>query len=77
MELERQEQIARVQRALLDLRPEEQEVFLLRQNGGMTYEEIALSISLPVGTVKTRMRLALQKLRAVLKRTSDPAIRNE
>lgn len=63
---ERAEQLGLVQRALLRLRAEEQEVFLLRQNGGMTYEQIAEAISLPVGTVKTRMRMALQKLREAL-----------
>ena len=61
-----QEQVALVRRALLDLRPEEQEVFLLRQNGEMTYEEIARLINIPLGTVKTRMRLALGKLRESL-----------
>ncbi|MDP6443710.1 MAG: sigma factor-like helix-turn-helix DNA-binding protein [Pirellulaceae bacterium] len=33
----------------------------------MTYEEIAETLDLPTGTVKTRMRLALNKLREVLK----------
>jgi len=41
-------------------------VFLLRQNGELTYEEIAAMLSIPVGTVKTRMRLAVTKLRAVV-----------
>jgi RNA polymerase sigma-70 factor (ECF subfamily) len=62
-ERERQEQL---RRALLDLRPEEKEVFLLRQNGCLTYEEIAKLRRAPVGTVKTQMRAALSKLRQVL-----------
>jgi RNA polymerase sigma-70 factor, ECF subfamily len=62
----REEQLALVRRALQSLRSEEQEVFLLRQNGEMTYEEIAQSLKLPVGTVKTRMRLAIGKLREAL-----------
>ena len=41
-------------------------MFLLRQNGGLTYEQIAEIRSAPVGTVKTQMRAALQKLRKVL-----------
>ena len=49
--------------ALAELRSEEQEVFLLRQNGDLTYEEIGKMLELPTGTVKTRMRLALTKLR--------------
>ena len=62
-QLERQEQLAQVQQALLDLRPEEQEVFLLRQNGYLKYDEIASTIGIPLNTAKTRMRLALVKLR--------------
>lgn len=58
-----QEQLAVVRQALLKLRPEEQEVFLLRQNGQMTYQQIAQAVKIPLGTVKTRMRLALAKLR--------------
>ena len=58
--------MVRLRAALLDLRPDEKEVFLLRQNGGFTYEEIAEIRKAPVGTVKTQMRTALQKLRKVL-----------
>jgi RNA polymerase sigma factor (sigma-70 family) len=65
-EVSRREQLALIRRALLELRPAEQEVFLLRQDGQMTYDEIARSIDIPVGTVKTRMRLALGKLREAL-----------
>jgi RNA polymerase sigma factor (sigma-70 family) len=63
---EREEELGMVRRALHELRPEEQEVFLLRQNGAMTYEEISDAIGIPTGTVKTRMRLALSKLRQSL-----------
>jgi RNA polymerase sigma-70 factor, ECF subfamily len=64
--LEDQECLDRLRAALRDLRIEEKEVFLLRQNGGMTYEQIAEARNAPVGTVKTQMRSALQKLRKVL-----------
>jgi RNA polymerase sigma-70 factor (ECF subfamily) len=64
--LEDQENLERLRRAILDLRQEEKEVFLLRQNGGLTYEQIAEIRNSPVGTVKTQMRAALQKLRKVL-----------
>jgi RNA polymerase sigma-70 factor (ECF subfamily) len=57
----------RLHRAILNLRPEEREVFLLRQNGSLTYEEIAKLRSSPVGTVKTQMRAAAAKLRQVLR----------
>jgi RNA polymerase sigma-70 factor, ECF subfamily len=64
--LEDRESVERLRDALLDLRDEEKEVFLLRQNGELTYEEIAELRACPVGTVKTQMRTALQKLRRVL-----------
>jgi RNA polymerase sigma-70 factor (ECF subfamily) len=64
--LEHREDLERLRRAILDLRSEEKEVFLLRQNGGLTYEQIAEIRQSPVGTVKTQMRAALQKLRKVL-----------
>jgi RNA polymerase sigma-70 factor (ECF subfamily) len=64
--LEEQETLQRLRAALMQLRPEEKEVFLLRQNGELTYEQIAELRDRPVGTVKTQMRSALQKLRAVL-----------
>src|SRR5262245_14267180 len=64
--LEDRESMDRLRKAILDLRQEEKEVFLLRQNGGLTYEQIAEIRSSPVGTVKTQMRSALIKLRKML-----------
>ena len=64
--IEDQEALDRIRVAILDLRQEEKEVFLLRQNGELTYEQIAEIRSAPVGTVKTQMRSALIKLRRVL-----------
>jgi RNA polymerase sigma-70 factor (ECF subfamily) len=60
------ESVARIRQALHGLRPEEKEVFLLRQNGELTYEQIAQMRNCPIGTVKTQMRTALEKLRKVL-----------
>ncbi|HZT80086.1 MAG TPA: RNA polymerase sigma factor [Gemmataceae bacterium] len=64
--LEEQEDLQKLRAALMQLRPEEKEVFLLRQNGELTYEQIAELRDRPVGTIKTQMRSALHKLRAVL-----------
>jgi RNA polymerase sigma-70 factor (ECF subfamily) len=64
--VEQDERLARLRAAMQQLRPEEQEVFLLRQNGEMTYEQIAEMLEVPTGTVKTRMRLALTRLRGAL-----------
>ncbi|MCC6419297.1 MAG: RNA polymerase sigma factor [Gemmataceae bacterium] len=64
--LEFKESLERLRKAILGLREEEKEVFLLRQNGDLTYEQIAEIRRCPVGTVKTQMRSALEKLRRVL-----------
>lgn len=64
--MEDRENLDLLRRAILDLREEEKEVFLLRQNGNLTYEEIAAIRQAPVGTVKTQMRSALAKLRRCL-----------
>ena len=64
--LEHRESVERVRQAILNLRAEEKEVFLLRQNGELTYEQIAEMRHCPVGTVKTQMRSALEKLRKIL-----------
>ncbi len=64
--LEQKEEVESIRRAILGLRVEEKEIFLLRQNGDLTYEQIAEMRGCPVGTIKTQMRAALEKLRKVL-----------
>lgn len=71
--LEEQETLDRLRIAIGQLRQDEKEVFLLRQNGDLTYEEIAVIRRAPVGTVKTQMRAALSKLRTILNPTSSEA----
>ncbi|HZG67606.1 MAG TPA: sigma-70 family RNA polymerase sigma factor [Herpetosiphonaceae bacterium] len=57
----------RIVRSALEQLPEEQrQTLLLAYFGGLTQQEIAAKLGNPLGTVKTRMRLGLQKLRAVL-----------
>ena len=65
-DLEERESLDLLREALMHLRAEEKEVFLLRQNGELTYEQIAEMSNRPIGTVKTQMRSALSKLRKVL-----------
>jgi RNA polymerase sigma-70 factor (ECF subfamily) len=58
---------ARSVRALIDGLPQEQRrVIDLAYFGGFTHEQIAQMLELPLGTVKGRMRLALEKMRATI-----------
>lgn len=57
------ETLARLDEAVGRLRPEEREVFLLRHQADLTYEQISLRLRAPLGTVKTRMRAAVSRLR--------------
>jgi len=64
VEVARREE-ARSMRALVDGLPHEQRrVIELAYFGGFTHEQIAQMLELPLGTVKGRMRLALEKMRA-------------
>jgi RNA polymerase sigma-70 factor (ECF subfamily) len=54
-------------RGMLDTLPEEQSrVIELAYFGGFTHAEIAEMLGAPIGTVKGRMRLGLEKLRGQL-----------
>ena len=56
----------RLVRAFRSLNPNQREVVVLAYFGGLTHSEIAKKLGQPLGTVKTRMRLGLRKLRQVL-----------
>ncbi len=55
-----------VQTALSDLPPDQRRVIELAYFGGLTRQEIAAATGEPLGTIHTRARLALKKLRAAL-----------
>lgn len=52
--------------ALGRIPPEQRRVIVLAYFGGMSQSEIAIQLQVPLGTVKKRIRLGLQKLRAAL-----------
>ncbi|MGB8520659.1 MAG: sigma-70 family RNA polymerase sigma factor [Candidatus Tumulicola sp.] len=56
----------RVRSALAALPPEQREPIELGFFGGVTHQEIARRFQTPLGTVKTRIRSGLRRLRAVL-----------
>lgn len=55
-----------VRRALADLPPDQRQVIELAFFWGLSRQEIAHRIQVPLGTVHTRARLALKKLRHIL-----------
>jgi RNA polymerase sigma-70 factor, ECF subfamily len=62
----RQRQV-RVQAVLAGLPADQREVVTLAFIDGLSHNEIAQRLSLPLGTVKSRVRLAYEKVRAALK----------
>lgn len=52
--------------ALEQLQPAQREVFVLYQYSRLSYDEIALAVGAPLGTVKSRMNGALTQLRHLL-----------
>jgi RNA polymerase sigma-70 factor (ECF subfamily) len=63
VEAARHEEAATVRAALQHLPAEQSQVIELAYFGGFTHSEIATMLETPVGTVKGRMRLGLEKMR--------------
>lgn len=61
----------RVRAAVASLVPEQQEVLALAYFQGCSHSEIAQELDLPLGTVKGRIRAAMQKLRSLLEEESS------
>ncbi len=65
-ELEARELGSAIEQAIAQLRPEYRSCILLRHVEGLAYEEIAQSLDLPLGTVKTYIHRARHELRDML-----------
>ena len=65
-EVELRQQQQRLRLAVAQLPPEQKEVLSLAYFQGLSHQEIADRLGQPLGTVKTRLRLAMQKLRDLL-----------
>ena len=61
----------RVGAAVLALPAEQKAVFILKVYEDMSFPQIAETLKKPVGTVKSQMRLALQKLRTELRSLAE------
>ncbi len=58
-----------VQRGLLKLKEDQREMIVLRDLRGFSYEEIGRLLSLPEGTIKSRLHRARMDLKEILKRS--------
>ena len=67
--LARKELASRLWSALNDLPFDQRTVIVLREIDGLSYEEIAFSLGVAIGTVKSRLTRARQELRVQLRET--------
>lgn len=58
-----------LRKALSRLTPEQRRPLLMAYFGGLTYDQTAQALGLPVGTLKTRIRTSLLRLRAFMEAT--------
>ena len=70
-EVEQNLERERILKALTILPPAQKEVIMLAYFGGYSQSEMAKILKQPLGTIKTRVRLAMQKLRVVLDDGND------
>jgi RNA polymerase sigma-70 factor (ECF subfamily) len=70
-EIEARELGSAIERAISSLRPEYRSCILLRHVEGRSYEEIASTLDLPLGTVKTYIHRARHELRRALEHTRE------
>lgn len=73
--MEARQRDERVRAAMESLSPEQLELLKFAYYAGLTHSQIAEKTGLPLGTVKSRIRLAFGKLRSVL--VADPLIDTE
>ena len=62
---------ARVREAISSLPPDQKAALVLAYFQGLTHQEIAAQLGEPLGTIKTRIRTAMQKLRGMLEGGMD------
>ena len=69
--LDLREQARLLRDALTTLRPEERQAIETAYFSELTYDEVAAQLQQPLGTIKTRIRAGLAKLRHALARTEQ------
>lgn len=64
--VEQQERATMVQQALASIDPELRAIFTLKEEAGLSYQEIAETLGIPAGTVGSRLNRARRELRELL-----------
>ena len=64
--IDQNERRTRIQLALSELPTEQREALILAFFGGLSHAELAERLGQPLGTIKTRIRLGLRRLRSLL-----------
>ena len=67
------DQVRALRSALEKLPAEQREALTLAYFGGRTYRQVALELNIPEGTAKSRLRLALARLRDILEPETLPS----
>jgi RNA polymerase sigma-70 factor (ECF subfamily) len=80
--LEAEDFLKTVRRAFAEIGPDSREVLVLRAVEQMDYESIALTLQIPIGTVRSRLNRSRKVIREILRRTlpaenHDPTARDE
>ncbi len=65
-DLESRENARRLRKALAALEPEARAILVLRESEELDYQEIAATLGIPLGTVRSRLARARARLRALL-----------
>ena len=66
------ETIERIKKSISDLSEKQKAVFLLRQNGEMSFKEIAESMNEPLNTVLSHMRYAVKNIKKQIENENEP-----
>jgi RNA polymerase sigma-70 factor (ECF subfamily) len=72
-----EERIAIIQKAILALPDASRAVLVLREYEGLSYQEIADTLNIPLGTVMSRLNYARKVLRGQLEQKLSPQVEAE
>ncbi|QDV82140.1 RNA polymerase sigma factor [Planctomycetes bacterium TBK1r] len=65
-QVEQDERVAMVRKALAQLDPEQRAIFTLKEESGLSYQEIAQTLGIPEGTVGSRLNRVRRGLRKLV-----------